>query len=414
MNHFIPSRDPAEGLGVLMLFRLIEESIPAFFRPDRTIHVARAPGRLDVMGGLAGEAAATVLHLPIAEAACTAIQARDDDLVRLWSPCRDGSRTQMLSLRLGDLGLPAAPIAYAEGRALLTADPRDRWAGYLLGGLLALARERAVLPPHGAELLLHSDVPSECGVAASTSIIVAALRAFALLYGFELTAHDLAELCQIVETEVLGVEARRCDPMTTVLAESGELLVLDGPVGDLSGRLAVPSDLEFVALDTGVRRVADAPTPVALGADAGRADADRVARFRSLLEQPPSLELRSALGDVMFDAHDAYVAAGRSHAAADLVVQQARARREAGGGVLGAKLTGVGGGATVLLLGERTKVWYEALRLKKALLEATGHSAHVFRWSSPGALSFGSIELAPDPDRDADPDAAPERPDGEV
>jgi hypothetical protein len=48
-----------------------------------------------------------------------------------------------------------------------------------------------------------------------------------------------------------------------------------------------------------------------------------------------------------------------------------------------------------VLLGERGKVWYEALRIKKALLQATGHSGHVFRWSSPGALAFGSIELQP-------------------
>ena len=67
----------------------------------------------------------------------------------------------------------------------------------------------------------------------------------------------------------------------------------------------------------------------------------------------------------------------------------------AGGAVLGAKATGRGGGGTVLLLGEHGKVWYEALRIKKALLQHTGHSAHVFRWSSPGALSFDAIDLRP-------------------
>ena len=46
VKFFEPSTDPAEGLGVLMLFRLIEESVGAFFQPDRPIHVTRAPGRL--------------------------------------------------------------------------------------------------------------------------------------------------------------------------------------------------------------------------------------------------------------------------------------------------------------------------------------------------------------------------------
>ena len=63
--------------------------------------------------------------------------------------------------------------------------------------------------------------------------------------------------------------------------------------------------------------------------------------------------------------------------------------------MLGARVSGRGGGGTVVLVGEHGKVWYEALRAKKALNEATGRSAHVFRWSSPGAASFGAIELLP-------------------
>ena len=63
--------------------------------------------------------------------------------------------------------------------------------------------------------------------------------------------------------------------------------------------------------------------------------------------------------------------------------------------VFGGKITGGGSGGTVVMLGERGKVWYEALRIKKALLEHTGHSAHIFRWSSPGAVVFGGIELRP-------------------
>ena len=60
-------------------------------------------------------------------------------------------------------------------------------------------------------------------------------------------------------------------------------------------------------------------------------------------------------------------------------------------------MTGRGGGGTVLLLGEQGKVWYEALRAKKALNQATGHSGHVFRWSSPGAAAFGEVVLEPKP-----------------
>ena len=390
MRFFEPSSDPAEGLGVLMLFRLIEEAVPAFFRADRRILIARAPGRLDVLGGLQTAVDAEALQLPIAEAACAAIQARDDDLVRLWSPCRDGSRTQLLSMRLHDLGLPGAGIDYEEARALFGGDPRDRWAGYLLGALLVLAREHGLAPAHGAELLVHSDVPERCGVASSAAITVAALRAFALLYGLELSGEALAAAYQRVEAEIQRAPHRRRDALAVAWASAGELLALRGE--ELAARVVVPSDLEIVALDSGAPTTAD---DVAPDQAAAVVEPAAVTRFLALLAAEPTAANRHDLGDLLFAADDQYVAAGRGDRATDLIVAQARARRDAGGSVFGAKTTGRGGGGTVLLLGEHGKVWYEALRIKKALLQATGHSGHVFRWSSPGALAFGSIELAP-------------------
>jgi galactokinase len=384
VRFFEPSTDPAEGLGVLMLFRLVEEAVPAFFRGDRRIVVARAPGRLDVLGGLAHGADALALQLPIAEAACAAVQTRDDDLVRLWSPGRDGSRTQLLSMRLADLGLPDAPIAWEQARALFGADPRDRWAGYLLGGLLVLAHEHGVRPAHGAELLLHSDVPERCGVAASAAISVAALRAVGLAYGVDLDARALAAAVSRIERDIVAAPNRGRDAMAVASAEAGELLAVHDAAA--AERIAVPTDLEFVAIDSGV--------PSSL-ADADVDLDDEIRRFQALLTAEPSPAHRRELGDVLFAAHEAYRAAGRSEPTTDFLVEQARARRDAGGAVLGAKATARGGGGTVLLLGEHGRVWYEALRIKKALLQHTGHSGHIFRWSSPGALAFGSIELRP-------------------
>lgn len=389
MKHFTPSQEPAEGLGVLLLFRLIEEATPSFFGPGRPIQIARAPGRLDIMGGLSGQKAPLTLSIPTAEAACTAIQARDDDLIRLWSPCRDGSRTQMLSVRIGDLGLPATPIDYPDARAFLVADPRDRWAGYLLGSLLVLAREHALTPDHGVELLMYSDVPNLCGVASSSAVTVAALRAFALQFGLELSAGEFGRLAQIVEREVLQAHGRVADAMTSVLAESGQLLALDGGQGDLIARVTVPSGLEFVAIETGT--TSDAKASEVASED----EAKRTHRFQELLGAAPTVDNRRELGELMFASHAEYSANGQSNEACDLVVDAARRRRDQGGDVLGAKLTGRGGGGTVVLLGEHGKVWYEALRVKKALNQATGHSGHVFRWSSPGAMSFGSIVLQP-------------------
>lgn len=388
VKFFEPSTDPAEGLGVLMLFRLIEESVGAFFQPDRPIHVTRAPGRLDVLGGRAPGADALTLQMPIAEGACVAIQPRADTLVRLWSPCRDGSRTQMLSMDLRDLGVPDRPIDAEEARALFLPDARDRWAGYLLGALLALVRGGRVMPTHGAELLLHSDIPEGAGVASSSAITLAALRAFARLYGVNLGDDEQVQACVQVERDFVAAPSRGADVRALLHAEPGELVMLQGE--RFVGSVPLPSDLEIVGLDSGVLPRGER------GGDAGPSGDDALAqRFRSLLAAEPSLVKRTELGDQLFLAHAAYGTSGRGEAATDFLVEQAKLRRAAGGAVLGAKATGRGGGGTVVLLGEHGKVWYEALRIKKALLQHTGHSAHVFRWSSPGALSFDAIDLRP-------------------
>ncbi len=394
VRYFQPSSDPAEGLGVLVLFRLIEESVPAFFRPDRRILITRAPGRLDVLGGRAPGPGSLVLQMPIAEAACLALQDRDDDLVRLWSPCRDGSRTQLLSMRLPDLGLPGHAIDYDEAQALLLADPSDRWAGYLLGSLLVLARERGLVPTRGAEVLLHSDIPVAAGVGSSTAITIAALRAFALQAGVALDAVEVARLATIVEREVMRTPVRSAMARALVSAEAGELLALRGDGVEQS--LVVPSDLEIVGLDTGVATAGARDGGLEAGDDA------RAERFRELWQAEPTFAHRHELGDLLFAAHAAYGQGGRGNVVADIVVDAAKQRRDAGGAVFGAKATGRGAGGTVVLVGQHGKVWYEALRIKKAVLTATGHSAHVFRWSSPGAMAFGSIELMPGANGDRD------------
>ena len=54
-----------------------------------------------------------------------------------------------------------------------------------------------------------------------------------------------------VEREVLQANGRVADAMAAVLAEPSELLALSGSVGDLVERIKVPTDLEFVGLETG-------------------------------------------------------------------------------------------------------------------------------------------------------------------
>src|ERR1051325_9658810 len=62
-----------------------------FFDPNRELFITRAPGRLDVMAGIADYSGSLVLELPIAEATLVALQRTDDRVVRIVSVSAHGS-----------------------------------------------------------------------------------------------------------------------------------------------------------------------------------------------------------------------------------------------------------------------------------------------------------------------------------
>ena len=112
----------------------------ALFAPDEPITVARAPGRFDVLGGIADYAGGLVLGLPIRAAALAATQAASDGQVIAVS----GSRR----LAIATADLFESPLDELSRRF----SGRDEWAAYVLGPIALLGREER-LPMAGLRLL---------------------------------------------------------------------------------------------------------------------------------------------------------------------------------------------------------------------------------------------------------------------
>lgn len=229
-----------------------------FLRPGHQTVIAAAPGRLDVMGGIADYSGATVLEATIGDLAIVALQHRADDLLRVRTigpavahlPARD------LSLRLADLygGHPESGglIPYEAVQALFT--PESRWAAYVLGVFYVLLAEREIDRfPAGADLLVHSAVPLGAGVASSAAIEVAAMRAVCAAYDLALDPMRLASLCQVVENRVVGAPCGIMDQVTCTLGEPDQLLALECQPHTVLGFHAPPPGYAFIGLDSGVK-----------------------------------------------------------------------------------------------------------------------------------------------------------------
>jgi len=233
-------RDPTGGLA-------------DFFTDDRPLWVARAPGRLDVMGGIADYSGSLVLQMPIAEAAVAAVQTADDQHLRIASLPEDGQgAVRQFEIRLDDLQALTAR-SYEESCRWFRENDPDPWAAYVAGTLLVLARHHEIRLDQGLRLLIHSQVPEGKGVSSSAALEVAAMQALAHHFGIALSGAQLAHLCQEVENRIVGAPCGIMDQMTAALGQRDHLLALLCQPAEVLGFVPVAANIGFWGIDSGVR-----------------------------------------------------------------------------------------------------------------------------------------------------------------
>jgi galactokinase len=239
------------------LRRLSENAIAearSLFDPGREVVVARAPGRLDLMGGIADYSGSLVLQWPLREATLVALQLDSERRVRVVSlGAEDNGRAPAFDMPLDDLAPGGTSIDYPQAQALFRRDPARSWAAYVVGAFLVLLRERGFRFTEGVRLLIRSDVPEGKGVSSSAALEVAVMQALDAAFEMALPPRELAILCQKVENLVVGAPCGVMDQMAAACGREGELLALLCQPADLLGTVALPADLEVWGLDSGVR-----------------------------------------------------------------------------------------------------------------------------------------------------------------
>ena len=217
-----------------------------FFDRHADLTIARAPGRLDVMGGIADYSGSLVLELPIAEATLVALQ--EDEARRISIVSLVDNETRALSFEMSLMDLD-----YDEARAYFASDPAHAWAAYVAGVFLVLARERGTRFSHGARLLISSRVPEGKGVSSSAALEVATMSAVAAAFNIEIEPREIALLCQRVENLIVGAPCGVMDQMTSACGEAHQLLSLVCQPAELLGSIKLPEELTVWGLDSGTR-----------------------------------------------------------------------------------------------------------------------------------------------------------------
>ena len=205
--------------------------------------VARAPGRVNLLGAHVDYSEGWVLPAAIDRA--------------VWVAARraTGDRSRLVALDFGEeasfsTGDPAPPVAERGGKST--------WIDYPQGLAWALKERGVQAPPIDAAF--GGDLPIGAGVSSSAAVEMAFLVAWEHLAGFEFADIDRAQVGRQVENDYVGVQSGIMDQFASVGGRRGHALLLD--CRSLEHELIpTPDDLVFLVADTGVRRA------LAAGAD---------------------------------------------------------------------------------------------------------------------------------------------------
>ena len=390
--------------------------------------VTRAPGRLDVMGGIADYSGSHVLEYPISEATFAAVQLNATRTVNIVTLIA-GESGRSFTMSLGEFD---GPIEYEAAREYFQRDRGSRWAAYVAGVFLVLMRELRVTFASGANILISSRVPPGKGVSSSAALEVAVMAAMTAAFDIRINGKDTALLCQKVENLVVGAPCGVMDQMTAVFGESNHLLVLLCQPAEIKRMIPLPPHVRLWGIDSGIRHSVG-------GADYGSVRAATFAGLRIISDLRPQTEYLAnispsefeseyathlpehvrtptahpiyenirvqrfvelldqrqprydELGELMYEAHRSYTALGLNSPGTDLLVELVR-REGPGAGLFGAKITGGGSGGTVAVLGDETsRAAIE--RVVANYANETGHNPYIFTGSSSGGLAFGHLRL---------------------
>lgn len=218
-----------------------------FFSFNDPVIASSAPGRLDVMGGIADYSGSLLLQMPVKGITTISLQERNDNLVKL--------KTRLSKTRSADFEIDLLYLTgktYGEAGMIIKEKPEGKWAVYLLGCLLVLEKEKN-LSLSGLNIFIESELSWGKGVSSSAALEVALMNALDKLYDLKLGKLELAVLAQKAENLVVGAPCGLMDQLSTHLGQKNKLLPLICQPHEIFEPIPIPRGVSFIGIDSGVR-----------------------------------------------------------------------------------------------------------------------------------------------------------------
>jgi L-arabinokinase len=217
------------------------------FSTEEKIISATAPGRMDVMGGIADYSGSLLLQMPIKQTTTVSIQKRNDGVFHF--------RTQIKKKKTNDFIIHISAIkdiSLIEAGKVIKSVVGGDWAVYVLGCFLVLKKEKKI-SLEGANVFIDSNVPWGKGVSSSAALEVATMNALNQLYQLSLGKEELAVHAQMAENSVAGAPCGLMDQLSSHLGQKNKLLPLICQPHQVDKAISIPRGINFSGIDSGIR-----------------------------------------------------------------------------------------------------------------------------------------------------------------
>lgn len=131
-----------------------------------------------------------------------------------------------------------------------TSGKRGQWTDYVQG--VAVLLRQGGFPLHGANFLIHGEVPLGAGLSSSAALEIAAAFALTQLAGKSIDPVELAKLCQKAENEFVGARCGIMDQFISSMGQQAHCLMIDCRSLEYSS-LRIPDDICLVVCNTMVK-----------------------------------------------------------------------------------------------------------------------------------------------------------------
>jgi N-acetylgalactosamine kinase len=202
------------------------------YGPEREVVIARATGRINLLGMHVDHRGGSVNPIAIKEVFFVA-EGREDDLVALQNV--DSGEFPEESFRIGGC-IPVHKIADWDAWChdefeKRKGDPSVTWSSYVRAAVLRIqhlntGEDGALDPPlRGMNVVVHGNIPRAAGLSSSSSMVVAAAEACLRVNNLSMGPEDLVEMCGYAEWYV-GTRGGAGDHAAIKFGKPGHILHL--------------------------------------------------------------------------------------------------------------------------------------------------------------------------------------------